>query len=379
MLNIHSHNVHVTLNDMPQEKRPREAKLGSSLAEAIDFINRTLGQKQVHHIAYDFSRAQKLKQPLLETLTVEAMHILHGTGVFCSHRPSDHSVKSPLDSLGGFQHAHGREQRGIARTNCVDCLDRTNVGQLIIARAALGMQLAAMCISPDEHGDRHEAVMGTLAQMYAEMGDRLAQQYAGTDAHAKGGEQSGPGVKDKFKSVLVSISRYYQNSFSDVDKQKAMDLFLGAFVPRPGSPHIWEVDIEDSFGHRGMPTFVCTGNSLSCRPWFKDALSAFSAVPRVAGPTQSSHAQEREGDSHEAARAHATSDAGHEAGRFTSFDELLSRSYMDAVVPSASQSRTPSALTAAVGAAEHLARAPSEARFEFARTGRTPIRNLLQP
>ncbi len=356
------------------------------MAEAIDFINGSLEHITFRHIAYDFSRAQKLKQPVLETLTGEALQTLRRTGFFCSHRPHDHSMSSPLDDMGGFKHAHGCEQRGIARTNCVDCLDRTNVGQLIFARVALGMQLVALGVPLDERGERYEAVMGTLAQIYAEMGDRIAQQYAGTGAHAKGGEQSGPGVKDKFKSVLVSISRYYQNSFTDVDKQKAMDLFLGAFIPRLGGPHLWDVDIEDSFGHRGTPPFVCTGTSLSCSPWYHDALAAFDAAPDAVGPIPSTPAEERQSyHSHEAAHRHHVLDSVRETAVFTSFDELLARPHVDPVVPSVSSARGPSIIAAAVGAAadrlsaDSLTRAPSEGKFEFARPGRTPIRNLLQP
>lgn len=35
-------------------------------------------------------------------------------------------------------------QQGILRTNCVDCLDRTNAAQFAIAKRALGHQLHAL-------------------------------------------------------------------------------------------------------------------------------------------------------------------------------------------------------------------------------------------
>lgn len=34
-----------------------------------------------------------------------------------------------------------REQSGVIRTNCVDCLDRTNLAQFFIGRYALGLQV----------------------------------------------------------------------------------------------------------------------------------------------------------------------------------------------------------------------------------------------
>ena len=37
-------------------------------------------------------------------------------------------------------------QNGIARTNCIDCLDRTNAAQFVIGKRALGHQLYALGI-----------------------------------------------------------------------------------------------------------------------------------------------------------------------------------------------------------------------------------------
>lgn len=44
---------------------------------------------------------------------------------------------------------HAKEQRGVLRTNCIDCLDRTNVAQFIVGAHALGRMLAvAPAFSP---------------------------------------------------------------------------------------------------------------------------------------------------------------------------------------------------------------------------------------
>ena len=37
-------------------------------------------------------------------------------------------------------------QNGVARTNCIDCLDRTNAAQFVIGKRALGHQLYALGI-----------------------------------------------------------------------------------------------------------------------------------------------------------------------------------------------------------------------------------------
>jgi hypothetical protein len=40
-------------------------------------------------------------------------------------------------------------QNGVARTNCIDCLDRTNAAQFVIGKRALGHQLHALGIIDD--------------------------------------------------------------------------------------------------------------------------------------------------------------------------------------------------------------------------------------
>ena len=40
--------------------------------------------------------------------------------------------------------ADGYRQRGVVRTNCVDCLDRTNTAQFAIGKCALAFQVNSM-------------------------------------------------------------------------------------------------------------------------------------------------------------------------------------------------------------------------------------------
>jgi len=41
----------------------------------------------------------------------------------------------------------GQRQHGVVRTNCVDCLDRTNTAQFAIGKTALGMQVNSCQVS----------------------------------------------------------------------------------------------------------------------------------------------------------------------------------------------------------------------------------------
>ena len=76
-------------------------------------------------------------------------------------------------------------QRGVLRTNCIDCLDRTNVAQYAYGLAALGHQLHALGVIDHPKIDLDEPVADDLMGFYERMGDTLAHQYGGSAAHNK--------------------------------------------------------------------------------------------------------------------------------------------------------------------------------------------------
>jgi phosphatidylinositol 3,5-bisphosphate 5-phosphatase len=65
-----------------------------------------------------------------------------------------------------------RLQNGVCRTNCVDCLDRTNAAQFVFGKRALGHQLYALGIVDDPSGLAFDSdVMNLLTEMYHDHGD----------------------------------------------------------------------------------------------------------------------------------------------------------------------------------------------------------------
>lgn len=95
-------------------------------------------------------------------------------------RDSDVSQQIRQDNYGG---AAPRFQSGVLRTNCIDCLDRTNVAQYAYGLAALGRQLHAMGLTDKPKVDADSSIAAALMDMYQSMGDALAQQYGGSAAH----------------------------------------------------------------------------------------------------------------------------------------------------------------------------------------------------
>lgn len=76
-------------------------------------------------------------------------------------------------------------QKGILRTNCIDCLDRTNVAQYAYGLAALGHQLHSLGAIGSSNIDLDDPLAEELMGFYERMGDTLAHQYGGSAAHNK--------------------------------------------------------------------------------------------------------------------------------------------------------------------------------------------------
>ena len=85
----------------------------------------------------------------------DSTHILSKCAVLSFSLPLPLSLLTLLPSLftlsykglGGYGYTEdyvGKDQTGVLRVNCVDCLDRTNTAQFIAGKCALGYQLYAM-------------------------------------------------------------------------------------------------------------------------------------------------------------------------------------------------------------------------------------------
>ncbi|GAB4847619.1 GTPase activating protein (GAP) for Rho1p [Ancistrocladus abbreviatus] len=124
------------------------------------------------------------------------------------------------------------EQRGVVRTNCVDCLDRTNVTQSMIGRKMLESQLRGIrAFDAKETISSHPNFDDNFKIMWANHGDDISIQYSGTDAlkgdFVRCGQRTIQGIIKDGRNALV---RYYLNNFVDGTKQDAIDLLHGHFI-----------------------------------------------------------------------------------------------------------------------------------------------------
>ncbi|KAF2863532.1 DNase I-like protein [Piedraia hortae CBS 480.64] len=114
-------------------------------------------------------------------------------------------------------------QSGIFRTNCLDCLDRTNLIQTIISQLALENFLSQH--SNERAGSDFWARHGTL---WADNGDALSKIYAGTGALKSSFTRTGKmSVAGMLADVRKSAHRLYVNNFEDKSRQQTMDILLG--------------------------------------------------------------------------------------------------------------------------------------------------------
>ncbi|ANB15579.1 phosphatidylinositol-3-/phosphoinositide 5-phosphatase INP53 [Sugiyamaella lignohabitans] len=117
------------------------------------------------------------------------------------------------------------EQIGIFRTNCLDCLDRTNMIQQLVSRDALELFLEYHDINAVNYAHElwtHHNVL------WADNGDQLSQIYAGTNALKTSFTRSGrSGLSGALADVTKSVGRLYVNNFVDKSRQNTMDVLLG--------------------------------------------------------------------------------------------------------------------------------------------------------
>ncbi|XP_028818986.1 phosphatidylinositide phosphatase SAC1-A isoform X2 [Denticeps clupeoides] len=124
------------------------------------------------------------------------------------------------------------QQTGTFRSNCMDCLDRTNVIQSLLARRSLQGQLQRMGVLHVGQKIEEQADFEKIYKnAWADNANACAKQYAGTGAlktdFTRTGKRTQWGlVMDGWNSMI----RYYKNNFSDGFRQDAIDLFLGNYV-----------------------------------------------------------------------------------------------------------------------------------------------------
>uniref|UniRef100_A0A8C9X6C1 Inositol polyphosphate-5-phosphatase F n=1 Tax=Sander lucioperca TaxID=283035 RepID=A0A8C9X6C1_SANLU len=181
----------------------REKIIGDAyLKQVLLYNNPNLTYKCLPHRGMKFENVQVLTDAISDLITDMKWAWVDQAGVIC-------------------------KQEGIFRVNCMDCLDRTNVVQAAIARAVMEQQLKKLGVMPPEQPLPLKCYR-IYQIMWANNGDTISRQYAGTAAlkgdFTRTGERKLAGV---MKDGVNSANRYYLNRFRDAYRQAVIDLMMG--------------------------------------------------------------------------------------------------------------------------------------------------------
>ncbi|AOA60638.1 Phosphoinositide phosphatase [Komagataella phaffii CBS 7435] len=126
-----------------------------------------------------------------------------------------------------------KKQSSVIRTNCMDCLDRTNVVQSMISRSVLQSQLASSHVVKEiEQWEQDKAFNFEFQNFWADNADAVSLSYSGTGAlktdYTRTGKRTTIGA---LYDLSNSITRYIKNNYKDGPRQDGYDLFLGNFLP----------------------------------------------------------------------------------------------------------------------------------------------------
>mmetsp|Transcript_3958 Transcript_3958/g.13260 ORF Transcript_3958/g.13260 Transcript_3958/m.13260 type:complete len:1368 (+) Transcript_3958:83-4186(+) len=201
-----------------------EVRLSKHYESAIERLNREMpADARILYRSFDVKNHAKstpMNKPIYKVFSDLAASVVSRVGF--------------LHTQKGSYGMPEQTQCGVVRTNCVDCLDRTNVLQFFVGFEVLKNQLFALNLLPEPKlfNESQSQVAFVLSELYDLMGDHLALQYAGSKVHKKyqllG---SRPRMMPTSKEIFTSIHRHYSNSVNDAGRQAAMNLFLGIFQP----------------------------------------------------------------------------------------------------------------------------------------------------
>ncbi|AQZ12687.1 SAC1 (YKL212W) [Zygosaccharomyces parabailii] len=125
------------------------------------------------------------------------------------------------------------EQKSVVRTNCMDCLDRTNVVQSVLAHWVLQKELETAGVIPDDDAwENNISLLRSFQNLWADNADVVSCAYSGTGALKTDFTRTGKRTKlGAFNDFINSAARYYKNNLMDGPRQDSYDLFLGNFRP----------------------------------------------------------------------------------------------------------------------------------------------------
>jgi hypothetical protein len=206
-------------------QRTEQDSLSEEKIRIVEPAGRHQAMDRLHYVYFDFHNETKgLKWHRAQLLLDQLSNALDQQQYF-------RGVDMPANLEGRLEVRN--HQTSVVRTNCMDCLDRTNVVQSMLARCALNRQLTDVGIlARGETFTSNPEFEVLFRKLWADNADVVSKSYSGTGAlktdFTRTGKRTTAGA---LQDLQNSITRYAKNNFTDGPKQDGFDLFLGTYVP----------------------------------------------------------------------------------------------------------------------------------------------------
>ncbi|KAG2231346.1 SacI homology domain-containing protein [Thamnidium elegans] len=196
-------------------KKGYELPMGQAYARTVEQLN----DPRIYYTHFDFhSECSKMRWHRIQLLVDQLKDKLVEQG----YTYIDSTEKTPVIK---------KTQTSVVRSNCMDCLDRTNVVQSTLARWVLTEQLRQVGIlEPNQKVEDQESFMNSYRNTWADNADGVSCVYSGTGALKTDFTRTGQRTKaGALQDLSNSIVRYVKNNFLDGTRQDSFDLFLGRY------------------------------------------------------------------------------------------------------------------------------------------------------
>ncbi|KXH50118.1 hypothetical protein CNYM01_12398 [Colletotrichum nymphaeae SA-01] len=209
---------------------PKERTEGDRITDekftTIQPEKRAVEFDRLHYIYFDYHHETKgMKMHRAYALVEKLQEALQDQGYF-------RAVDMPGSNDGRLEPRS--YQTSVMRTNCMDCLDRTNVVQSMFARHMLDRIFEEMGLMSRGSSFRDEdpAFEHMFRNLWADNADVVSNSYSGTGAMKTDVTRTGNRTKvGALQDARIGVTRYFKNNFFDGPRQDSYDLFLGVFLP----------------------------------------------------------------------------------------------------------------------------------------------------
>lgn len=209
------------LQSSPAEQQQGDSRTNEKF-NVIEPTDKKGWYDHLHYVYFDFHNETKgLRWHRAQLLLDQLKDGLVAGGYF-------HGIDMPA---GGVDVR--RKQTAVVRTNCMDCLDRTNVVQSMLGRWTLTRMLIDLnVIRAGESAQDDQTFEHLFRNVWADNADVVSKSYSGTGALKTDFTRTGNRTRaGALQDLNNSVTRYVRNNFTDGPRQDGFDLFLGAYQP----------------------------------------------------------------------------------------------------------------------------------------------------